>query len=88
MTNEQIDVSFPLTIDQERAAKILELDNAEREFLIAYHASCEEKGIKPDFNFLFENFGIGARDAYTDEELDVMIAEDKRMALERKNALE
>lgn len=86
MTNEIINVSLPLIIEQEREAKITELDNQSEAFLNAYNATCEAKGIRPDFVFLFENFGIGARDAYTDEDLDAMIAEDKRKVQERQNA--
>ena len=85
MTNEIINISLPLTIEQERAAKITELDKQSEAFLNAYNASCEAKGIRPDFTFLFENFGIGARDAYADDDLDAMIAEDKRKAQERQN---
>lgn len=71
-----------LITDEERAAKIAELDKAEQDFLARYYATCEAMGEKPDFTFLFENFGIGARDAYTDEDLDLMIAEDRRKAKE------
>lgn len=85
MTNER-NVSLPLTIEQEREAKIMELDKQSEAFLDRYNASCEASGIRPDFVFLFENFGIGARDAYTDEDLDAMVAEDKRKAQERQNA--
>ncbi|MBI5448929.1 hypothetical protein HY948_01280 [Candidatus Gottesmanbacteria bacterium] len=88
MTHELPDPTRPLTKEEAREAKILELDNASRDFLLEYDATCKTKGIKPDFTFLLENFGIGARDAYTDEDLDAMIAEDKRKLEEQLHEAE
>lgn len=88
MTHEVTEPARPLTKEEERAAKIAELDKAEKDFLLAYNAACDAEGVKPDFIFLLENFGIGARDGYTDEDLDAMIAEDKRKAQEKPHGVE
>jgi hypothetical protein len=62
---------------EKRQGKIAELDSAQSEVLLAYNLQCKYMGIQPNFQFLMENFGIGAGEAYSDEEIDAMIVRDE-----------
>jgi hypothetical protein len=77
MSCENIESTVPLTQIQKRHAKIAELDKEDRELLHSHIEHCRNEGIPVNVTFLFENFGIGAGDAYNDEEIDAMVAQDE-----------
>lgn len=76
----------PKTLEEKRAAKIVELDAYKTACLNAYNELCDLGVTRFNITYLMENgFGLGVDDMLSDEDVDRLIAKDEEVERRKKS---